>query len=235
MLQLLGVAQNYEMQGDELYKQAQYDKAIKKYKAAAELDDASPLISQKIQNANKCISLSNSVQMAEENESYERVVELYSQLYDLNALPLYKNKIVQYKGKIKDPEQKRSQREDGELLKGDEYIYSQTDALSIDGLTMPEFPGGQRVLFSYIRENIKYPAIAKEKGIQGRVICEFVVNKDGTIEDVVVRRSGGDSSLDEEAVRVIKSMPLWNPGRLKGNAVRVRYSTNVSFFLQSTR
>lgn len=79
--------------------------------------------------------------------------------------------------------------------------------------TMPEFPGGQQALFKYLSENVKYPVIAQENGIQGRVICQFVVNKDGAIVDVEVVRSGGDPSLDKEAVRVIKSMPKWNPGK----------------------
>ena len=92
--------------------------------------------------------------------------------------------------------------------------------------TMPEFPGGQQALFKYLSENVKYPVIAQENGIQGRVICQFVVNKDGSIVD------GGDASLDKEAVRVIKSMPKWKPGKQRGKAVRVKYTVPVSFRLQ---
>ena len=98
--------------------------------------------------------------------------------------------------------------------------------------TMPEFPGGQQALFKYLSENVKYPVIAQENGIQGRVICQFVVNKDGAIVDVEVVRSGGDPSLDKEAVRVIKSMPKWNPGKQRGKAVRVKYTVPVNFRLQ---
>ena len=98
--------------------------------------------------------------------------------------------------------------------------------------TMPEFPGGQQALFKYLNENVRYPVIAQENGIQGRVICQFVVNKDGAIVDVEVVRSGGDPSLDEEAVRVIKSMPKWNPGKQRGKAVRVKYTVPVNFRLQ---
>ena len=98
--------------------------------------------------------------------------------------------------------------------------------------TMPEFPGGQQALFKYLSENVKYPVIAQENGIQGRVICQFVVNKDGAIVDVEVVRSGGDPSLDKEAVRVIKSMPKWNPGKQRGKAVRVKYTVPVTFKLQ---
>lgn len=98
--------------------------------------------------------------------------------------------------------------------------------------TMPEFPGGQQALFKFLSDNVKYPVIAQENGIQGRVICQFVVNKDGAIVDVEVVRSGGDPSLDKEAVRVIKSMPKWNPGKQRGKAVRVKYTVPVNFRLQ---
>ncbi len=98
--------------------------------------------------------------------------------------------------------------------------------------TMPEFPGGQAELFKYLSQNVKYPVIAQENGIQGRVICQFVVNRDGSIVDVEVVRSGGDASLDKEAVRVIKSMPKWKPGKQRGKPVRVKYTVPVNFRLQ---
>ena len=98
--------------------------------------------------------------------------------------------------------------------------------------TMPEFPGGQQALFKYLSENIKYPVIAQENGIQGRVICQFVVNKDGAIVDIEVVRGSGDASLDKEAVRVIKSMPKWKAGKQRGKAVRVKYTLPVNFKLQ---
>ena len=97
---------------------------------------------------------------------------------------------------------------------------------------MPEFPGGQAALFKYLSENVKYPVIAQENGIQGRVICQFVVNKDGSIVDVEVVRTGGDASLDKEAVRVIKSMPKWSAGQQRGKPVRVKYTVPVNFKLQ---
>ena len=98
--------------------------------------------------------------------------------------------------------------------------------------TMPEFPGGQQALFKYLSENVKYPVIAQENGIQGRVICQFVVNRDGSIVDVEVVRSGGDPSLDKEAIRVIKSMPKWKAGQQRGKPVRVKYTLPVNFKLQ---
>lgn len=99
-------------------------------------------------------------------------------------------------------------------------------------LTMPEFPGGEGALFAYLSRTVKYPIIAQENGIQGRVIVRFVVAKDGKIEDVQIARSGGDPSLDKEAMRVIKSMPKWIPGKQRGKPVRVQYHVPVNFRLQ---
>ncbi len=98
--------------------------------------------------------------------------------------------------------------------------------------SMPEFPGGQQAMMRYIGENIKYPVIAQENGIQGRVICQFVIEKDGKVADIQVVRSSGESSLDKEAIRVINSMPRWKPGKQRGKAVRVRYTIPVNFRLQ---
>lgn len=97
--------------------------------------------------------------------------------------------------------------------------------------TMPSFPGGQEAFFEFLSKNVKYPAIAQKNGIEGRVIVEFVVAKDGKIEKVKVARTGGDPSLDKEAVRVIKSMPRWTPGKRRGEPVRVKYTVPVNFRL----
>jgi protein TonB len=98
--------------------------------------------------------------------------------------------------------------------------------------TMPEFPGGPQALFKYLADNVKYPVIAQENGIQGRVICQFVVNKDGSIVEVVAVRSSGEPSLDKEAIRVINSMPKWKPCKQRGKPVRVKYTVPVNFRLQ---
>ncbi|SFU42631.1 outer membrane transport energization protein TonB [Porphyromonadaceae bacterium KHP3R9] len=95
----------------------------------------------------------------------------------------------------------------------------------------PEFPGGNAAMMKFLSDNIKYPVIAQENGIQGRVITNFVVEKDGSITDVQVVR-GVDPSLDKEAVRVIQSMPKWKPGKQRGSAVRVRFTLPVVFRLQ---
>ena len=98
--------------------------------------------------------------------------------------------------------------------------------------SMPEFPGGAQAMMKYIAENIKYPVIAQENGIQGRVICQFVVEKDGKVSDIQVVRSSGEASLDKEAIRVINSMPKWKPGKQRGKPVRVKYTLPVNFRLQ---
>ena len=96
---------------------------------------------------------------------------------------------------------------------------------------MPSFPGGQAALMSWLSSNIKYPVVAEENGVQGRVVCTFVVERDGSITDVHVVR-GVDPSLDKEAVRVLKAMPKWIPGKQNGSAVRVKYTVPVTFKLQ---
>ena len=96
---------------------------------------------------------------------------------------------------------------------------------------MPSFPGGNSALMKFLNENIHYPVVAQENGVQGRVVISFVVERDGHITDVQVARSV-DPSLDKEAQRVVKSMPKWIPGKQNGSAVRVKYNVPVSFRLQ---
>ena len=96
---------------------------------------------------------------------------------------------------------------------------------------MPQFKGGDAALMAYLNSHIKYPVIAEENGIQGRVVTTFVVERDGSITDVKIIKSV-DPSLDKEAVRVVKSMPKWNPGKQNGSAVRVKFTLPVTFRLQ---
>ena len=93
----------------------------------------------------------------------------------------------------------------------------------------PTFPGGDPRV--WIGNNIHYPPVAEENGVQGTVVCQFVVETDGSISNVTVAR-GADPSLDKEAVRVIKSMPKWVPGKQNGRNVRVKYTIPVKFQLQ---
>lgn len=96
---------------------------------------------------------------------------------------------------------------------------------------MPSFPGGQGALMSYLNSHTKYPVVAQENGVQGRVTVSFVVERDGSITDVHVVRSV-DPSLDREAARVVSTMPNWQPGKQNGSAVRVKFNVPVQFKLQ---
>lgn len=95
----------------------------------------------------------------------------------------------------------------------------------------PQFPGGMGALNQWLGSNIKYPAMAAENGIEGRVIVQFVVERDGSVSGVHVVR-GVDPSLDKEATRVVAQMPKWIPGKQNGSAVRVKYTVPVTFRLQ---
>jgi len=97
--------------------------------------------------------------------------------------------------------------------------------------SMPSFPGGASELMKYLYKNLKYPALAKEIGIQGKVYITFVIEKDGTVTDVSVLRGIG-GGCDKEAIRVVESMPDWIPGRQRNVPVRVRFNLPVKFRLQ---
>lgn len=94
---------------------------------------------------------------------------------------------------------------------------------------MPQFPGGS--VQKWIMKNVKYPMIAQENNIQGKVFVQFVIEKDGSVSDVKVARSV-DPSLDKEAIRVVKAMPKWKPGKQRGKPVRVSYTVPINFQLQ---
>ena len=96
---------------------------------------------------------------------------------------------------------------------------------------MPSFPGGKKAMMEYLKENTEYPAKAVKNKIQGRVIVQFTVDEKGRLSDIKVVKSV-EPYLDAEAVRVVKSMPRWNPGMQNGKAVKVRYTLPVTFRLQ---
>ena len=115
--------------------------------------------------------------------------------------------------------------EEREVTKAeDRNIYDNVDQI-------PSFPSGQRAMISWINRNLRYPAAAAENGVQGTVVCSFVVERDGSITNVQVKQ-GIDPSLNKEAVRVLNQMPRWTPGRNNGSTVRVRCTVPVNFRLQ---
>ena len=131
---------------------------------------------------------------------------------------------------------KGNDEEAGEVLKAKEVVVDEKpkeeETKIFDVVEqMPSFPGGDAELMKFLGSHIKYPSIAEENGISGRVIATFVVERDGSITDVRILKSV-DPSLDKEAIRVLQSMPRWIPGKQNGSPVRVKYTVPVTFRLQ---
>ena len=183
-------------------------------------------------------------------ENVEKVVEKVKSSIKFTAPVIKKDDEVRPEDEMKSQEEILSTKtaigsfdvkgndESGEVLKAKEVIATEPvkpkeeENKVFDVVEqMPSFPGGQTALMNYLNNNIKYPVIAEENGIQGRVVVQFVVGKDGHISDVKVAKSV-DPSLDKEAVRVVKAMPKWIPGKQNGQAVTVRYTLPVTFRLQ---
>ena len=182
-------------------------------------------------------------------ENVEKVVEKVKSSVKFTAPEIKKDNEVRPEDEMKSQEEIMSSKlsvgsfdvkgndEGGEVLKAKEVIATEPvkpkeeENKVFDVVEqMPSFPGGNAALMNYLSQNIKYPVIAEENGIQGRVIVQFVVGKDGHISDVRVAKSV-DPSLDKEAVRVVKGMPRWIPGKQNGQAVTVRYTLPVTFRL----
>lgn len=119
---------------------------------------------------------------------------------------------------------KQAEKKNGGKKRGKDFVFDVVEK-------MPSFPGGMKALFDYLDKNIKYPAKAVKNKIQGRVIVQFIVDEKGNLSDIKVVKSV-ETSLDAEAVRVVKSMPRWNPGMQNGKAVKVRYTLPVTFRLK---
>ncbi len=113
----------------------------------------------------------------------------------------------------------------------EEEVVEDTEEVFIIVEQMPQFPGGDEALLKYLATSVKYPVIAQENGIQGRVFVSFVIDKNGDVTNVRVARPF-DPNLDKEAVRVVQSMPKWTPGKQRGKAVKVSYNVPINFVLQ---
>ena len=128
------------------------------------------------------------------------------------------------------------------LLERDDISVNQTSVLNtinedevfVDVETQPEFPGGIKALMTFLAKSMQYPVKAVREGIQGRVITNFIVHKDGTISDINIEK-GVDPLLDAEALRVVSSMPKWSPGIEKGEPVNVRFTLPLIFRLEGDR
>ncbi len=183
-------------------------------------------------------------------EQVQRVVEKVKSSVKFTAPVIKKDEEVKPEDELKTQDELMSSKaaigtfdvkgndESGEVLKAKEVIATEPvkpkeeENKVFDVVEqMPSYPGGNGALMQYLSSHIKYPVIAEENGIQGRVICTFVVERDGSITDVRIAKSV-DPSLDKEAMRVVSSMPKWIPGKQNGSAVRVKYTLPVTFRLQ---
>jgi len=117
------------------------------------------------------------------------------------------------------------------VIKAKEEVEEETSEVFFIVEDMPEFPGGEMALRTYIANSIKYPVIAQENGIQGKVYVTFVVGKDGKVSNATIAR-GVDASLDKEALRVVNTLPKWKPGKQRGKPVNVSYTVPINFVLQ---
>lgn len=106
------------------------------------------------------------------------------------------------------------------------------DLPKLNAEEMPEYPGGASAMMNFIMDKIKYPEDAKKAGKEGRVVCSFVIDKEGNVTDAHVVQSCGTQSLDEAAVLIVKQMPQWKPGKDKGKPVRVQYVIPITFSLK---
>ena len=105
-----------------------------------------------------------------------------------------------------------------------------TDSIFFVAETMPQFPGGEAALYQYLKKSIVYPAMARQQKVQGRVYVDFIVERDGSVSHVKVKRGLG-SGCNEEAARVVAQMPKWTSGKMKDSPVRVQYTVPVKFTL----
>jgi periplasmic protein TonB len=135
---------------------------------------------------------------------------------------------VEVKNEIEIKETEADQKTIIEIVQKDEDIVEAEIFTIVE--EMPSFPGGEEALFKYLGNEIKYPAMAKDAGIQGTVYVTFVIGSDGKVKDVKVLR--GVKGLDDEAIRVVEKMPNWKPGKQRGKSVSVQYNLPIRFVLR---
>lgn len=128
--------------------------------------------------------------------------------------------------------------DDNDVFEIMDFVFTDTknendikDEIFISVEEMPEFPGGEKALLNYLATHVKYPVIAQENGIQGKVYISFIIDENGDVKNATLLR-GVDKSLDNEALRVIRSMPKWKPGKQRGNPVKVQFTGPIVFELQ---
>lgn len=132
---------------------------------------------------------------------------------------------------VDDVDESQSDYTSNETALNEESSYSDGNSIHDREEIMPEFPGGSQALIDYLKANVIFPKIAEEEGIQGKVVVSYVIDVDGSVTDVQVVQSV-HPALDKEAMRVVKNMPKWIPGKQDGKAVQVKYSLPINFYYQ---
>lgn len=126
---------------------------------------------------------------------------------------------------------RRAEYSNGVLLEGKCYTADGRDTIFYAYKEGASFPGGEKAMYEYIKKEIRYPAVCKKKKLEGRVLCVFIIEKDGSISNVTVDKGSGVPELDVEAVRVISEMPKWKPAIFEGRFVKIKFAIPVVFKL----
>jgi TonB family protein len=231
-------AEEFEQAGDYLAAQKSYPKAIASYDSALVLMPGNPVLSAKRQQAQAKLKELQEAEAAARREEQQRQAEekrfeqqrnadeqKLAELDRIEKEKLENEKILSEQNSQKNDTQiERLKQEEKKEQSVDEQVYFIVEE-------MPKFPGGEAALRSFIANSMKYPQIAQENGIQGRVYVQFVIERDGSVSNASIAR-GVDPSLDREALRVVKSLPKWEPGLQRGKPVKVSYTVPINFILQ---
>lgn len=253
VLPVVVFAQSLLQQANTAFASGNYSDAKDLYEMAASFAEDSAereKMYAKAKTSGDLISLHAKARKAYMNEDYESAINYYKKIQKLNPKDfIAEDKLAMIEetiAKIKEAEEAAAAEQVAvaeQVVATPDVIASKEDSEAISQVTkedevvhirvdrMPEFPGGQAALVNYLVNNVIYPIPAQEQGIQGRVVCQFIVEKDGSVGDVKVIR-GVHESLDNEAIRVVEAMPKWIPGVQGGEIVRVRYTLPIRFNLQ---
>lgn len=153
------------------------------------------------------------------SEEKDERVRIITEILNSNEM-----KIEPKTAKIPDPVKEKIVPPSTEIVQPENHVFYIVE-------DMPEFPGGEAALRNQIAKSVKYPQSARENGIQGRVYVQFIVSADGSVRNATIAR-GVDPLLDQEALRVVRGLPLWIPGKQRGKTVDVSYTVPINFMLQ---
>ena len=240
-------AQSVVQQANTAFASGNYSDAKDLYEMAASFAEDSAereKMYAKAKTSGDLILLHAKARKAYVNEDYESAINYYKKIQKLNPKDfIAEDKLAMIEETIAKKKEAEEAAAAEQVAATPDVIASKEDSEAISQVTkedevvhirvdrMPEFPGGQAALVNYLVNNVIYPIPAQEQGIQGRVVCQFIVEKDGSVGDVKVIR-GVHESLDNEAIRVVEAMPKWIPGVQGGEIVRVRYTLPIRFNLQ---